>query len=752
MNTLFLSSAKRPKTIYTNEAELVSGTTLVLDETKQEYLLQLYATQALSIDTTQLSNKCEQFNMTFYLTIVSEGHYVINFADCNVLQMEFYKGSSRLKFSRVPSSDTWTIDILEYSGIAPSVSVVGMKYRREFCLSPISTKNLTNSLLFEEYSNMGAANSDNKRLTLIGSDVDYYTYSLNQFILTRVSIHVYTATTYTYPPSQMQIYGSDDLQNWTLLYSNNDLALTSHYGEVLYYTPNIIRPYKCFKFHFTSAGPYVALAPMSMEGIGAELLYAGAMLGFPAIGSAINDYEVTVNTGDGVACTNSTTPYGAVLETGLQMSRPDTSTPWKITYTYPEAVRPMGFALQRWGNNRYTCPDWYAWYGSDDGTNWTKAIEFRRVFPLFDSPDDTIIHYPVDFGAAHKYWQFIIYACYDATRTNVNLKTLRPLTKDYQYYLFESVVPKLSADEQDPFVVSASNITTGNNAYHMYDRDNNTWCQGQISDGQWTTTIDMGSPVIIQGLQIMSGGTNWNQAPTTFKVQGKVSGGSWTDIAYYTLGTDYWSSRENHLGSFEFDNDTGYQYYRLLVTATAQGSYVGIVFLGWTTELRTNPINYYTDEYLVPVMTADSQDGYIASASSYSNNRNPYHAFDRNTEAAYKWITLSGQPINGSWIKIELPTATAVTVFGIQAPNESGYTSRVPTVFKIQGSNDNSTWTDLVDVSGISWSGNELKTWNNTAPSTVYKYYKIAITANGGDSTYVAIGAWYLIRRTYYNN
>ena len=119
--------------------------------------------------------------------------------------------------------------------------------------------------------------------------------------------------------------------------------------------------------------------------------------------------------------------------------------------------------------------------------------------------------------------------------------------------------------------------------------------------------------------------------------------------------------------------------------------------------------------------------------------------FDRNNSSDNKWLTSSGD-VSGSWLKIELPTSQQIGTFSIQTPDEGSQLSRLPTSFKIQGSDDDSDWTDLVDVSDISWSNNEIKNWNNTS-TTAYKYYRILISANGG-SDMVAIGNWNLVNIT----
>ena len=744
MNTIFLQNQLQPKTIYENNPQMISGESLTLNETKREYLINLTSNQSLSIDESQLSSKANQYGMTFNLTIVSSDHYAINFANCNVQQMEFYRGTSELKFTKNWGSEKWDIDIVTYGGVSPSLSLYDWNLRREFSLNIEAGTSYTTPF-FSWMTSFNEINT-NKYKVFSGSEVDYYTFSLNPYVLTKVSMHFCNSTMAV--PTEIQIYGSNDFKNWTQIYSETDIV--EQVSTTIYFTPTVIRPFKHYRFHLAHNGDnsYIYIPPMSMQGIGSELLYSGYVMQFPAISAATNGYDVSINTEDGCSMSDSKTPYGAVNGNYISVTRPNLNTIWKVTYTYPEAVRPCGFLLQKWGSYYDICPAWFAWYGSDDGETWERAIELREIMPMSNSRDDFFDQYPCDFGSSHKYWQFRCYETY-AHDTKMGAAMLTPIVPYYQYSEFETIVPIMSSDSQDGYTVSASSTTDGD-AYKMYDGDDNSYCGGAISGGSWDTTINMGTAVIIQGIQMRTT-SDWNRMPTAFKIQGSNNGSSWTDITTQTPGSNFWEQNAGHVsGSFEFENNTAYQYYRLVVTATAQGSYVRICDLGWTTKIRGNPIDYYIDNIIVPIMTSDSQDGYIASASSYWPNGNPFYAFDRNPGAANKWLTASGTSVNGSWIKIELPTAKSVSSFAIQAPDEAGQQGRVPTVFKIQGSNNDSDWTDLVSVSGISWNSNEIKYWNNTT-DTAYKYYKILITAVGSGD-YCAIGDWYLYERIFYNN
>ncbi|MBO5810433.1 MAG: discoidin domain-containing protein [Bacteroidales bacterium] len=736
MDTLFLSQVQ-PKTIYGADAELFSGGTLVLNETKQNYQLALNATQSLTIDTTQLSGKANVYTMTFVLNVVANGHYVINFQDCNIEQMEFYEGMSQLKFTKAPCDVNWTIEVISYAGIEPSLSLYDWNLRGEFCLATetATSKETPISIWMTSFNQV---NSSNWNKTFSENEIDYYTFSLNPFTLTEFSVHYGTYSAQC--PTGITVYGSNDFENWVQLYNNPDITVTG--STTLAFIPTIIRPFKNYKFHLSNGGVGgIIMPPISLKGIGSELLYAGYLLRFPNISAALNGYDVSINTEDGCANADSKTPYGAVNNNFISVTRPNQSTTWKVTYTYPEAVRPCCFFMQKWGSYVDVFPAWFAWYGSDDGTNWTKAVELRNILPVNTSRNSFFIYYPCDFGSSHKYWQFRCYATY-SNPDKMSAAAIIPIVPSYQYAEFETIVPKLSADEQSGYTVSASSTTDGA-AYKMYDGDSNTYCGGSISDGSWSTTINMGESVIIQGIQMRTT-SDWNRMPTVFKVQGSNDGEAWTDISTQTPGSNFWEQNTNHVsGSFEFDNDTAYQYYRLYVTATAQGTYVRICDLGWTTKIRGNPIDYYTEEYEVPIMRSNSQDGFVCGAdSTLSSNYPAWHAFDRNGNDA--WVSSNGSESDRHWIKIG-NTNSEGTISGnhvylvfhsvLYAKN-----------FTIQASNDELVWVDIHSVTG------NTNQFVHIDLDQTYTYKFWSLLCELGNSSRIEVFVYDITTRTFYNS
>lgn len=740
MNTFFLQDQLTPKTIYENNPELVSSETLILAETKRNYLLNLTSTQALTIDESQLSSKANQYGMTFNLTIVCNNHAAINFQGCNIQQMEFYRGESKLKFTKNWGSGKWDIEVVNYGGIAPTLSLYGYNLRGEFTENT-ETGASYGTPLFSWMTSYEQSHTGSQCKSYSGSEVDYYTFSINPYILTGVSMHFGTSNTNA--PTQIQIYGSNDFKTWTEIYSQNNL--TPQTSTTVYFVPTIIRPFKHYKFHMTNSSSQVDIPPLSMKGIGSELLYAGYIPTFPAITAAMNGYDVALDTSEGCELANSTTAYGLVTGNSISVTRPSTSVAFKITYTYPTAVRPCGFYFYKTSSSGYSGnnPDWFAWYGSDDGETWERVIELRSIFNLNDARNGFSTRYPCDFGKSYKYWQFRCYELVSSGGTNLRLQGLSPIVPSYQYAEFETIVPIMSSDSQDGYTVSASSTTDGA-AYKMYDGDSTTYCGGAIADGAWTTTIDMGSAVIIQGIQMRTT-SDWNRMPTAFKIQGSNNGTSWTDISTQTPGSNFWENNTNVIGSFEFENDTAYQYYQLVVTATAQGSYVRICDLGWTTKIRGNPIDYYTQEYLVPIMASDSQDGYIASANQEAAGQRTYYAwraFDRSISDSSSWAATQ-QP---AWLQIELPTAKKANILKVSG----AFSGEEPTSFTLYGSNDGSDFTQLMTASDLTWTHNETKTWNLDG-TTAYKYYKLGDVVNTRNS-WVDIAEFTLINREEYKN
>lgn len=133
---------------------------------------------------------------------------------------------------------------------------------------------------------------------------------------------------------------------------------------------------------------------------------------------------------------------------------------------------------------------------------------------------------------------------------------------------------------------------------------------------------------------------------------------------------------------------TAYSKYRLLITRTSNSS-AGVP--GYVT---VNDFDLWT--------TTDRSDtrlgataGATFSASGQYGSQAPELVFDGN--ASTYWESNNAAAAS-RWVRIDLPSAVVVRSFYI---NSTVYVGEIPRDFKLQGSNDGTTWVDLFAV--VDW-------------------------------------------------
>ena len=146
---------------------------------------------------------------------------------------------------------------------------------------------------------------------------------------------------------------------------------------------------------------------------------------------------------------------------------------------------------------------------------------------------------------------------------------------------------------------------------------------------------------------------------------------------------------------------------------------------------------------LVDLTTNGSNpSGSVASSSDYSStyNANQYNgtkAFDgvENKKSENRWLAAKAANM---WVIYTFKAATVVDAIRIYLPNYDTDAARAPKNWTFLGSNDKSTWNDvLYDTStqgaDTDWTkgGSRYYKFANT---TAYKYYKFNCTANNGDA------------------
>ena len=148
---------------------------------------------------------------------------------------------------------------------------------------------------------------------------------------------------------------------------------------------------------------------------------------------------------------------------------------------------------------------------------------------------------------------------------------------------------------------------------------------------------------------------------------------------------------------------------------------------------------------LTTLMTAnDAPSPNVASASSaYWPAYGAFaHAVDDSDGKS--WVSASGQTTG--WLKFDFGSGNTHTALKYTLSFWDGaLAARAPKSWTLQGSNNDADWDILDTQTDVAvWSAAEMRTYI-FANSTAYRYYKLNVIANHGDSTFLIIGELELI-------
>lgn len=739
--------------IYTAEKKNCDGGVIVLEDRITEYYMDVQSTTAVSVDL-RLLHQVPNSTLQFTLIVYSTGDNVLNLSGFTVEQIQVLNGQSVFTVMKGVGDAYWNIQ-MKSSDLRPEqwlrcyetpfVPQFNTGVYNFFNLKYYNDGGIRTGIFYNYAPEQTGSNAAYGPFQKIG-DGGYICAKFPMPIwLQSVYIAVSNNNYYTINdfPISLQLYGSNDGVEWTQILNTSLTPSNGSIDNYLCTTTNYYTLFK-FKFMFNNSADVWYFPSISLTGFCSELINTGAYSMATPYCTVLptNGYNIEANSSDMSSTSGDLVQITKFEGSYYQMNRSNTNTPWEFIYTFPEAIRTIGLICKI--RFIYSFKLFSLLY-SDDKTNWTEYCKVDGSLEAWNQGfnQHQIGTYFYDSCSEHKYYKIIIYSNNGSTNEQC-LQGLGFLQfQKGHYFSFESFIPKLSSNMQSGYIIISSNSSEGD-AYKLFDYSESSYGGGEISNGEWSLLIQLPEATVVRGLEMVSPASEYNRMPYEFSLQGSQDNDTWTNIKSFSLGSNYWT-RAFQIGQWEIENETAYQYYKLVVTATAQGSVVRIGEMGLSSYASFKGVNWYEYEYLVPIMTANEQDGYVASASSYFGSHYPYCAFDRNNSSYNKWLTSSGD-VSGSWLKIELPTSQQISAFSIQTPDEDSQVGRLPTSFKIQGSDDDSDWTDLVDVSDISWSNNEIKNWNNTS-ATSYKYYRILISANGG-SDMVAIGNWNLVNIT----
>lgn len=132
----------------------------------------------------------------------------------------------------------------------------------------------------------------------------------------------------------------------------------------------------------------------------------------------------------------------------------------------------------------------------------------------------------------------------------------------------------------------------------------------------------------------------------------------------------------------------GYRYWRIYVTATNGDAYLAIQEM----EMATSPGGANVASNGMPTWQSSSYGGGDPFAAAFNGSFL--------SSPGCLWLT-DGKPMP-QWGSIDLGSQVVLQEVRMQCQNWGGGPGRAPKNFVIQGSNDNSTWTDVRAFAGVS--------------------------------------------------
>jgi hypothetical protein len=142
---------------------------------------------------------------------------------------------------------------------------------------------------------------------------------------------------------------------------------------------------------------------------------------------------------------------------------------------------------------------------------------------------------------------------------------------------------------------------------------------------------------------------------------------------------------------------------------------------------------------------ADQTSGGTATASTTFAGTSAANAFDGNTTT--RWVTNS---VTTGWIRYQFGSSKVIRKIRILP--EPSFTARAPKDFTIEGSNDGTNWTVVATYTGeTSWTTGVYNEYT-FANATTYTYWRINVSANNGDATFLSCNEIEMMEGSTYEN
>lgn len=142
-----------------------------------------------------------------------------------------------------------------------------------------------------------------------------------------------------------------------------------------------------------------------------------------------------------------------------------------------------------------------------------------------------------------------------------------------------SLIPKLTSNSSNNFVISSSSVMSNNIEYQpckAFDNDNSTFFHSEQNAPQWISCQSTVDKLNITSFKMRNRSDSYaTEAPTAFILQGSVDGIIWTDIQTYT-GVSWTVVGITQEFAVNNNNNKYYHYHRIYATALGGRGYMAL--------------------------------------------------------------------------------------------------------------------------------------------------------------------------------
>ena len=292
---------------------------------------------------------------------------------------------------------------------------------------------------------------------------------------------------------------------------------------------------------------------------------------------------------------------------------------------------------------------------------------------------------------------------------------------DYFESVLDVKVPTMTSNTTPSGEVIYSSVYNSSYpAWKAFDENTSTnWAGSSAVNGY--IGYDFGTPIKLAKVYFSHSNHVYASGATTYKIQG-YDGSNWVD-----LSDDYsYPSNTAEDKIYSVVTNASYSKFRLYFTNSGTGDTYD------TTELqfygRIPLQNSYTP--LVPTMTSNTTpSGECSANAETTGNYQAWRAFDGNDSTNGWCPEISSAPFTNTWIKYEFPNAVKVDRIRILW-KDSNTTANT---FKIEGSNDDSTYTEI--ATNLTIPASSVAGICDITNTNTYKYYKCTMLSNNVTGT-----------------